>query len=559
MELYTKDLCVRFATRSGDIPAVNHVSLAFSERQVTGIIGETGSGKSVLGLSILGLLQSNASVTGQIFLGERELTALSERELCTVRGREIALVAQNPATSLNPSVRVGRQIEEVFRLAGKSTPDCRRLTLELLRQMAFSDPKQIAGAYPFELSGGMRQRVLTAIAVAARPQWLIADEPTKGLDAVVRNQVYDTFCMVRDQYRVGFIVITHDLLLARKFCERIVVMYCGRVLETNAARELFEHPRHPYTQGLIASLPHLGMKPMAGFSPAFTDQPSGCVFHPRCPYAEARCRHTEPKSIPCGAIATLEVQHLSKSFHSNRLRGRTHKAVDDVSLAIGPGQTYGLMGESGCGKSTLGRMITRLLPASSGTVLYDGTDLLDIPQRKMLPYRRRIQMLFQHPDTSLNPRMTVLDSLREPFLLHDLPGKQDMDEIIRAHIEPYGIQPELLERRASQVSGGQIQRIVLARIMLLQPEFIVLDEPTSMLDVSVQAQIMDLLHQVQLRTGVSYLLISHDLDLLRHASSRIGIMYRGKLLEQGETEAVLNAPTHPYTRELIENFSYMRD
>ena len=547
MELYTKDLCVRFATRSGDIPAVNHVSLAFSERQVTGIIGETGSGKSVLGLSILGLLQSNASVTGQIFLGERELTALSERELCTVRGREIALVAQNPATSLNPSVRVGRQIEEVFRLAGKSTPDCRRLTLELLRQMAFSDPKQIAGAYPFELSGGMRQRVLTAIAVAARPQWLIADEPTKGLDAVVRNQVYDTFCMVRDQYRVGFIVITHDLLLARKFCERIVVMYCGRVLETNAARELFEHPRHPYT-----FLPPLPTSPPAAYS-----IPGALT---RRLVAGIQSRNPSPvEKGACVAIATLEVQHLSKSFHSNRLRGRTHKAVDDVSLAIGPGQTYGLMGESGCGKSTLGRMITRLLPASSGTVLYDGTDLLYIPQRKMLPYRRRIQMLFQHPDTSLNPRMTVLDSLREPFLLHDLPGKQDMDEIIRAHIEPYGIQPELLERRASQVSGGQIQRIVLARIMLLQPEFIVLDEPTSMLDVSVQAQIMDLLHQVQLRTGVSYLLISHDLDLLRHASSRIGIMYRGKLLEQGETEAVLNAPTHPYTRELIENFSYMRD
>lgn len=248
----------------------------------------------------------------------------------------------------------------------------------------------------------------------------------------------------------------------------------------------------------------------------------------------------------CVAIATLEVQHLSKSFHSNRLRGRTHKAVDDVSLCHrARNKLVGWMGESGCGKSTLGRMITRLLPASSGTVLYDGTDLLDIPQRKMLPYRRRIQMLFQHPDTSLNPRMTVLDSLREPFLLHDLPGKQDMDEIIRAHIEPYGIQPELLERRASQVSGGQIQRIVLARIMLLQPEFIVLDEPTSMLDVSVQAQIMDLLHQVQLRTGVSYLLISHDLDLLRHASSRIGIMYRGKLLEQGETRGRTECPYPP--------------
>ena len=261
----------------------------------------------------------------------------------------------------------------------------------------------------------------------------------------------------------------------------------------------------------------------------------------------------------CVVIATLEVQHLSKTFYSNRIFGRTHKAVNDVSLTIGPGQTYGLMGESGCGKSTLGRMITRLLPASSGAVLYDGTDLLSIPQHKLLPYRRRIQMLFQHPDTSLNPRMTVLDSLREPFLLHDLPGKKDMDEMIRAHIEPYGIQPELLERRVSQVSGGQIQRIVLARIMLLQPEFIVLDEPTSMLDVSVQAQIMDLLHQIQCRTGVSYLLISHDLDLLRHVSDQIGIMYRGELLEQGETEAVLSDPTHPYTRKIIKNFAYMRD
>ena len=261
----------------------------------------------------------------------------------------------------------------------------------------------------------------------------------------------------------------------------------------------------------------------------------------------------------CVAIATLEVKNLSKTFHTRHFRGPAHKAVDNVSLTIGPGQAYGLMGESGCGKSTLGRMITCLLPASSGTVLYDGIDLFSIPSRSMIHYRRRIQMLFQHPDTSLNPRMTVLDSLREPFLLHDLPGKQDMDAIIRAHIEPYGIQPELLERRASQVSGGQIQRIVLARIMLLQPEFIVLDEPTSMLDVSVQAQIMELLHQIQLQTGVSYLLISHDLDLLRHVCDHIGIMRQGKLLEQGETERVLIAPTHCYTKELIDSFAFMRD
>ena len=258
-------------------------------------------------------------------------------------------------------------------------------------------------------------------------------------------------------------------------------------------------------------------------------------------------------------MALLELRHLSKIFPSGRLGNSGCRAVDDVSLTIGPGETYGLVGESGCGKSTLGRMMARLLPATSGQVLWNGQDLLRLSRSALRPYRRRLQMLFQHPDTSLNPRMTVLESLREPFLLHDLPGREDMDDRIREHIRAYGIQPELLERRASQVSGGQIQRIVLARIMLLEPEFIVLDEPTSMLDVSVQAQIMELLRELQARTGVSYLLISHDLDLIQHSCCRIGVMRRGKLLEQGRTEAVFRAPSHPYTKELIRSFAYMRD
>ena len=300
MLLDVKNVSVRFASGHG-VQAVENVSLTVNKKEKVCIVGETGSGKSILLLAILHLLPENAIVTGEAFFEGEDLIRMKRRQLDKIRGARISYVPQGSGNGLNPLLTVGFQVAEPMiehQKIGKKEAIAE--AVKLMKRFHIGDEEEVAAQYPFTYSGGMKQRAMIAMGIIAGADMILADEPTKGLDAVVRNQVYDTFCMVRDQYRVGFIVITHDLLLARKFCERIVVMYCGRVLETNAARELFEHPRHPYTQGLIASLPHLGMKPMAGFSPAFTDQPSGCVFHPRCPYAEARCRHTEPKSIPCG-------------------------------------------------------------------------------------------------------------------------------------------------------------------------------------------------------------------------------------------------------------------
>ena len=300
MLLDVKNVSVRFASGHG-VQAVENVSLRVDKKEKVCIVGETGSGKSILLLAILHLLPENAIVTGEAFFEGEYMIRMKRRQLDKIRGARISYVPQGSGNGLNPLLTVGFQVAEPMiehQKIGKKEAIAE--AVKLMKRFHIGDEEEVAAQYPFTYSGGMKQRAMIAMGIIAGADMILADEPTKGLDAVVRNQVYDTFCMVRDQYRVGFIVITHDLLLARKFCERIVVMYCGRVLETNAARELFEHPRHPYTQGLIASLPHLGMKPMAGFSPAFTDQPSGCVFHPRCPYAEARCRHTEPKSIPCG-------------------------------------------------------------------------------------------------------------------------------------------------------------------------------------------------------------------------------------------------------------------
>lgn len=288
------NLSVKFPTKHGYVCAVDNQSLKIPQGKITGIIGETGSGKSVLGLSILRLLQSNPEISGKIYLGEKDLTTMTNKEISKIRGKEIALVAQNPATSLNPSIIAGKQIAQVYQLANFNKKESKAKTLELLKMFGFENPEKIYNAYPFTLSGGMRQRILTAIAIAAEPQWIIADEPTKGLDAILRNQVYDLFRKVHTDFNVSFLIITHDLLLARKLCDNILVMYCGCILEENTAENIFNNPQHPYTKGLIKSLPNNGMVPMKGFSPAFTDLPTGCVFNPRCPNTTDLCQSLKP-------------------------------------------------------------------------------------------------------------------------------------------------------------------------------------------------------------------------------------------------------------------------
>jgi peptide/nickel transport system ATP-binding protein len=534
-----------------------------------------------------------------------DLLALPERELRRRRGSRVAMVFQDPQAALNPVMTVGDQIMEALTIHGADRRTARHRAAELLGQVGIAEPEAKLGYYPHQFSGGMRQRVVIAIALANNPELLIADEPTTALDVTIQAQILRLLVKLRSELGIAVVVITHDMGVVAEICSRVVVMYGGRVVEQGTVEQVLERPRHPYTAALLAAMPRLDDKQIGQPLPAIPGAPpdpaalpAGCAFAPRCRFAEDICRQQVPQLLavgtagqlsachvaqrgtqialpgpadpgprtatnrataslterPAGSVPVLEVRDLRIDVASRRrgLSGRPGPvfAVDSVSLALYPGETVGLVGESGCGKSTLSRGIVGISPVAAGSLLVDGADVSAMGEDELKRIRSSIQYIFQDPYASLNPRRTIRQSLAEALAFRSLTGSMREAEArsLMAHV---GLRPEHLDRYPNAFSGGQRQRIGIARALARQPRALILDEPVSALDVSIQAQIINLLERLQDELGLGYLFIAHDLSVVRHLSDRIAVMYLGRIVETGTADEVYTKPQHPYTFALL--------
>jgi glutathione transport system ATP-binding protein len=530
--LAVDDLSVEFRSRRTVNKAVRSVSLRVGHGETVAIVGESGSGKSVTALSIMRLIgeEGGRITNGKINFARRDgtrtdLTACPEAEMRRIRGKEIAMIFQEPMTSLNPTRTIGSQLAEVLTLhEGKGTREALVASRQMLDYVRIPDAGRRMKQYPHELSGGMRQRVMIAMALQCKPQLLLADEPTTALDVTIQAQVLSLIDELKRDTGMAVLFITHDLGIVADIAERVVVMRHGELVEQADVRALFIAPQHVYTRTLVAAVPRLG----EGHGP--TDTISG-----------------QP---------VLSVEGLVKRFPVKsdpfRRRSETVHAVENVSFALGAGETLGLVGESGCGKSTVGRSLMKLVEPTSGRISVAGRDISALSPREMRPMRRDIQMIFQDPYASLNPRMTTVDLVTEPLVIHE-PGVGETERWDRAEalLRRVGLGAEHLERFPHQFSGGQRQRICIARALSLSPKVIVADEPVSALDASVQAQVIDLLRELQSDLGIAYLFISHDMRAVERMSHRLAVMYLGQIVEIGPANAILRNPLHPYTRRLL--------
>lgn len=546
--LAVNELCVEFATRKGPVTAVRSVSLQIAKGETLGIVGESGSGKSVTSYAVMRILdRAGRIVSGGIEFSGMQLHDADEAMMSDLRGREISMIFQNPRAALNPIRQIGKQIEDVLiRHAQATHAQAKAKAIEALERVRIRDAAQRYHAYPFELSGGMCQRVVIAIALACRPQLLIADEPTTGLDVTTQRAVMELVRELTRSEGMATLLITHDLGLAGEYCDRIVVMEQGQVVEQQRTAELFAAPVHPYTRRLLRSTPHAA-RSIRDLLPEDLRLPS-------------------PPTAPPVDTTTplLEVSNLVKVFDApggilQRLKNRgmadgSYRAVDGISFSIARGESVGLVGESGCGKSTTSAMIMRLLDATSGSVRFKGHELTAVPAGKFAhsPLRRELQMVFQDPHESLNPRATAAQSIADPLLR--LEGVSDSGAL-RARVEQLatqvGLPHDLLDRLPHQLSGGQKARVGIARAIATRPELLILDEPTAALDVSVQAVVLNLLADLRAEFGMSYLFVSHDLEVVRLLCDRVIVMRAGSIVEEGDTVTVLSAPTADYTRELL--------
>ena len=587
------DLTVEFSTRRGIVRAVEHVDVRIAKGETVGIVGESGSGKSVTSYAVMRILDRAGRIAaGAVHFTGLDVRAASEDQMRNLRGREMSMIFQNPRAALNPIRKVGRQIEDV--LEQHSQVDSSALTdkaIEMLDQVRIARPRERYHAYPFELSGGMCQRVVIALALACRPQLLIADEPTTGLDVTTQKTVMDLIVELTKQRGMSTILITHDLGLAATYCDRVVVMEKGRVVETAPSREIFTTPSHPYTRKLMRATPRPGtslrdLLPEDESSyearpPTLTPtpNPSPTQVGParlaqdkmepgqaRVPWGGERTESAARSNGKSGA-PLLVVEKLVKAYPRKGFGGfgkifqrkpapepETFRAVDGISFTINRGESVGLVGESGCGKSTTSTMVMRLIDKSDGVIMFDGEDIGAIAAKAFakLPLRRRIQMVFQDPTDSLNPRFTAARAIADPiFRLGNLKGRQAVRARCEALARQVGLPVELLDRFPHQLSGGQKARVGIARAIALNPELVILDEPTAALDVSVQAVVLNLLQELKDTLGMSYLFVSHDLNVVRLLCDRVIVMRAGRIVEQGSTEEILVSPQAQYTRDLL--------
>jgi peptide/nickel transport system ATP-binding protein len=578
--LDVRDLTVEFATRRGIVKAVQHVDISVAKGETLGIVGESGSGKSVTSYAVMRILDRAGRIAGgSVMFSGIDVKGATEDQMRDLRGREISMIFQNPRAALNPIRKVGHQIEDVLRqhVQQAQTNDRGEKAIEALQQVRIARPRERYHAWPFELSGGMCQRVVIALALACNPQLLIADEPTTGLDVTTQKAVMDLIVELTKRRGMSTILITHDLGLAAAYCDRVVVMEKGRVVETALSADIFASPRHAYTKKLMRATPRLGVSlrdllpedegtVMAGLDPAIHPSSQDSFskkMDPRVKPGGDGSASGEREKRPLLLVEKLVKEYPRKGATAtlSKLFGRkppvepeNFRAVDGISFSVDAGESVGLVGESGCGKSTTSMMVMRLLDQTSGRIIFDGDEIGAILPNAFarLPLRKSIQMVFQDPTDSLNPRFTAARAIADPIMqLGDIRGR----DALRARCEELaglvGLPVNLLDRFPHQLSGGQKARVGIARAIALHPKLVVLDEPTAALDVSVQAVVLNLLQDLKISLGMSYLFVSHDLNVVRLLCDRVIVMRSGRIVEQGSSERVLGDPQDDYTRELL--------
>ncbi|GGF47183.1 glutathione ABC transporter ATP-binding protein [Aliidongia dinghuensis] len=547
--LSVENLATSFRVGDGWRPVVKGVSFDIAPRETLAVVGESGSGKSVTALSILQLVPPGASrIEGSIRLGSTELLALSEREMRQVRGNEIAMIFQEPMTSLNPVLTVGSQIAETLILhRGLDRTAAEMETIRLLDKVRIPAAKSRFHEYPHRFSGGMRQRVMIAMALACKPKLLIADEPTTALDVTIQAQILDLIRALQAEDGMSVLFITHDMGVVAEIADRTVVMYRGEAVEAGRTADIFARPDHPYTRSLLAAVPALGSMTGRARPMRFpvVDRTTGKADVP-----------TEvPDTVGISGRPALEVTGLTTRFELRsslfgRVRGRVH-AVENVSFSIQAGETVALVGESGCGKSTTGRSVMRLVEPRAGSILLDGVDMLKLPRRALKDQRKRMQMIFQDPFAALDPRMDVGSAITEPLLVNRLATRAEARDKAADLLRRVGLEPDMARRFPHEFSGGQRQRICIARALAVEPRLIVADESVSALDVSVKAQVVNLMLDLQASLGLAYLFISHDMSVVERVSHRVAVMYLGEIVEIGPRAAIFGNPQHPYTKRLL--------